>query len=74
MKDLSTHAKRCCIYIKSRKTTLFNCFAYNYSNNENNISIFNFIFRFNHQFANERQYLIFLRRECNNTTSINNRL
>ena len=35
--------------------------------------MFNFVFRFNRQFANEKQYLIFVRRECDNTALINNR-
>ena len=59
--------------LNQKKTTLFNCSAYNYNNNENNVSTSDFVFQFDRQFANEKQYLIFLRRECDNTTSINNR-
>ena len=32
-----------------------------------------FIFQFNRQFMNEKQYLIFVQRECDNTALINNR-
>ena len=54
------HAKRCCKYIETKKAALFNYSAYNYNNNVNNISIFHFIFEFDHQSANRKQYLIFL--------------
>ena len=55
------------------KNNIFNYFVYNCSNNANNVLIFDFVFQFNRQFANEKQYLIFVRRQCNNTALINNR-
>ena len=56
------------------KARSFNFFAYNYNNNENNVSMFDFVFLFIHSFANEKQYLIYILCECNNTARINNRL
>ena len=43
------------VYIlNQKKTTRFKCFIYNYNNNANNVSTFDFVFRFNHQFINEK--------------------
>ena len=49
------------VYIlNQKKTTRFNYFVYNYNNNANNVLTSDFVFRFDRQFANEKQYLIFL--------------
>ena len=55
------------------KVKSFNYLAYNYNNSENNVLMFDSAFSFAHQFKNEKQYLIYVLYECNNTTRINNR-
>ena len=55
------------------KVKNFNYLAYNCNNNENNVLMFDSAFSFIHQFENEKQYLICVLYECDNTTRINNR-
>ena len=73
MKAQWTHVKRYYKRTESWKAALFNCLVYNCSNSANNVSVSDSVFRFNRQFANEKQYLIFVWHECDNTALISNR-